>query len=537
MRAATLLAVMILGCGPGGGRASDGGGDDDDAPPATDGGGIDAFAGPWSDFPAAPIVEGGAPAGAPGLFGDPASGAATGGPCLVEPEVGTLYPNNWLRPRFSWSPGAGENLYELRLTTANQVNPLVVYTSATQWTMPAAMWAGLTAHAIDQPITVTVRGATFSGGVLTAGPARGTSGDIAIAPVDAPGAIVYWTTTGGSALRGFHIGDETVRDIVRPTTAGAGVRCIGCHGSTPDGEFVGFAASPVPDNGDPTTLGLRSSDGMGTEPAFLTAAARALMARQGQEQPAFTDAHWQPGDRVAITMFPIGGRFEIMWTDLEATSQAQGQGWGVVARTGDANPAGYASFFHTTDDLLYVSAPNIASGMTTTSGDLARVPYAARQGGAAATIPGANSPSLNEYYPTASPDDRYVAFNRVPVGQSSYDNAQAEVFVIPSAGGQPVRLAANTPPTCSGRTSPGVTNSWPKWAPATADVGARRFYWLTFSSRRGASNLPQLYVTPVVDDGGTLRTYPALYLWNQPAGESNHTPAWDDFDIVIGKRR
>ena len=184
-------------------------------------------------------------------------------------------------------PGAGENLYELRLTTANQVNPLVVYTSATQWTMPAAMWTGLTAHAIDQPITVTVRGATFSGGVLTAGPARGTRGDIAIAPVDAPGAIVYWTTTGGSALRGFHIGDETVRDIVRPTTAGAGVRCIGCHGSTPDGEFVGFAASPVPDNGDPTTLGLRSSDGMGTEPAFLTAAARALMARQGQEQPAF----------------------------------------------------------------------------------------------------------------------------------------------------------------------------------------------------------------------------------------------------------
>jgi len=25
--------------------------------------------------------------------------------------------------------------------------------------------------------------------------------------------------------------------------------------------------------------------------------------------------------------------------------------------------------------------------------------------------------------------------------------------------------------------------------------------------------------------------YPALYLWNQPATDDNHTPSWDDYQI------
>jgi hypothetical protein len=34
----------------------------------------------------------------------------------------------------------------------------------------------------------------------------------------------------------------------------------------------------------------------------------------------------------------------------------------------------------------------------------------------------------------------------------------------------------------------------------------------------------------VVQNGQT-QTFPALYLWNQPSKEANHTPAWDVFDI------
>jgi len=518
MRASWLLVLAVTACGSHAGHHDAGNGD----------GGIDAFAGPFPDFPPGPIIDTGAPADAPGLFGNPGSGAATGGPCMVEPEIGTLFPRNWLRPRFSWVPMGGENLFELRLTAANQINPLVVYTTATTWTMPAALWTALAQHTVDQPITMSIRGATLSGSTLASGPELGSKGPITVSSATAPGAIVYWTTSGGTGLRGFKIGDETVQDVVRP--ADASTACIGCHSSTPDGVFVGFSASGVATDGSPATLGMLSADGTKMTPSFITPSAQSLMARQQQEEPVFSKQHWMAGDHIAVTMFPINNATEIIWTDLEAASTAQGTGWGVLARTGDTRMAASAAFAHTTDTLIYTSTPTVGSGVTSTSGDIRTVPFNSRAGGTSTPLAGAATTAYNEYYPTFSPDDQLVAYNRVADGATSYNNAAAEVFVIPAAGGSPARIAANDPPACSGKTSPGVTNSWPKWAPGSTVLAGKTVYWLTFSSTRTGN--PQLYVTPILSDGTTISTFPALYLWNQPAAENNHTPAWDDFGIL-----
>ncbi|MFT3698280.1 MAG: hypothetical protein QM831_34375 [Kofleriaceae bacterium] len=338
----------------------------------------DAFAGPWSDFPTTPIIDPGnpmlmTPADSATLFGDPANGTATGGPCLYEPEVNTVYPKNWIRPRFTWIPATGENIYEIRITTATQVNPLVVYTTSTQWTMPADIWMGLQTHSINTPLTVAIRGGAYDGTQLTS-QEHGSSGDIRIAPVDAPGAIVYWTTTNGTRLRGFHIGDETVQDIIKTTDAGS--QCIGCHSSTPDGDYVGFSSTQNAGNGDPATLGILSSDGTHTAPTYITPSATTLMNRVGQELPVFTKAHYTTGDRIAVTMYPTAsGHFDIAWTDLEATSTAQGTGWGIVARTGDTKWAASASFAHNSDTMLYASGTTVGAGITVTDGQLMTVPY------------------------------------------------------------------------------------------------------------------------------------------------------------------
>jgi hypothetical protein len=88
---------------------------------------------------------------------------------------------------------------------------------------------------------------------------------------------------------------------------------------------------------------------------------------------------------------------------------------------------------------------------------------------------------------------------------------------------------------CTKTSSPGVTNSWPKWAPAIGTVAdGRTFYWLVFSSTRDpySAGGPQLYLSALVIDGaGHWTTYGALYFWNQPETEHNHTPAWDYFQI------
>lgn len=501
--------------------------------------------GPANDFPSTPILDapmGGtpAPAAAPSLFGAPTSGSPTGGPCLIEPETNTLFPRNFLRPRFRFNAPMGHNLFEIRLHTSAEASDLVVYTTATTYVLPAEIWTGLSARAIDTPITMTVRSAKYdaASGKLTDGPSTGTTGTFTIAPAEAAGTIVYWVLPSGggtatSHLKGFSVGEETVHDVLEPSEIPSSA-CFGCHTSTPDGQFVALSSSDTASDGSgPAWVEVRSLKDPSKTPPFMTPNAKALLARRDQHGVSFSKAHWAAGDHLILSGLPIAGKTEIVWTDLESTSPDQGVGWDVLARTGDSNAAGGAAWSHDGTQVAYFSAPAIGAGVIDGAGqsDLYVVPFGSKKGGTA--VPLYKDVAFASYYPQFSADDKLVAFNRVPRGQSTYNNANAEISVIPATpGSAPVRLAANDPPACMGGKSPGITNSWPKWSPVATPSGGKTYYWLTFSSTRGTGS-PQIYVAPVVVSGGVINTYPALYLWNQPANEHNHTPAWDVFSLPI----
>jgi hypothetical protein len=74
-----------------------------------------------------PILDTGVPPNAATLFGG--QNQMGTGPCLYEPELGTLFPNNWLRPRFRWNVTNQENLFEIKLVIPNEVSPLLIYTT------------------------------------------------------------------------------------------------------------------------------------------------------------------------------------------------------------------------------------------------------------------------------------------------------------------------------------------------------------------------------------------------------------------------
>ena len=309
--------------------------------------------------------------------------------------------------------------------------------------------------------------------------------------------------------------------------------CIGCHSSTPDGEFVAFSAADNAGDGGNSRLDIRSINGKGQQPTWLSAAAKTLLSRKPQHVPSFSISHWVPTDRVMLSEYYMNNRWEILWTDLEAKSEAQGTGWGILPRTGDSRQASAANFAHNGVRVVYVSTNSASIGLAETEGDVFMVPFNNRMGGQATAVMGASDPNLHEYYPTFSPDDQLLAFNRVPNGQSSVNNAAAEVFVLPAMGGTPTRLVSNDPPACVGKKSPGVTNSWPRWSPEVGRSGSRRYYFLTFSSSRAESGTPQLYMAPVLVDDTGIKSFPALPIWNQPATEGNHTPAWDVFKLVV----
>lgn len=344
---------------------------------------------------------------------------------------------------------------------------------------------------------------------------------------------MYWSIQPGpgiTQLKGFAIGDESVTPVLTPAQVSEySTGCIGCHNATPDGAFASFSSQT---NAWQNGFANIQAGATGQVPPWLGAAGRAAVEGSQLGIHTFSAAHWKTGDRIEIAAHDPqdNGQSELVWIDVEATT---GPATGTLARTGDPSHAGAPSWSHDGSTIAYVSTEANKDGrLDDGAADVWTVPYGAKAGGAATALQGASANGMRNFYPAWSPDDKLIAFDEVS-GGNMYNNSLDEVYVVPGGGGKATRLASNDPPACTGKASPGVTNAWPKWAPqAQTTADGRTFYWVVWSSVRDPGGNPQLYVTPVVVDGkGNVSSYHALYLWNQPAGENNHTPAWDYFQI------
>lgn len=496
----------------------------------------------FSDFPQGAVAAGDVYSGAASAISLAFSGGTqspVGGPCISEPSFGALYPLNFTPPRIEWIADASQNIFELRLVVDNQMNELTVYTNHNDYTMPADVWANLVRDSADHDIKISIRGARLvDSSTLQNGSFLGSTGSVHIAPVSADGAIVYWSTAPTAALKGFRIGDTDVRTVITPeiiTNTGRATVCIGCHTSAPDGRLAFFGRQLPTFAVDARTL----NTGEAASTDQVSQNAMANLTRDDQNTPTLSRAHYTDSDAVVITNLnhaDTGNKFELVYTDLHATTG----GTGILARIGDPNQPAMPTWSHDGNSIVYTSAPVVFNArLDKSTGDLWIIPYNNRNGGPASPVPGVNDPGSNQFYPAYSPDDSLLAFNRIPRGENMYNSPADEVWIAPGSGGEPVRVLANDPPICTAQKSPGLTNSWPRWAPSVQTVGGKKYYWLVFSSKRRSlinpANPPQLYMgAVVVDSAGAITTYPAVYITTQPPTESNHTPAWDNFAISAG---
>src|SRR5262252_4663803 len=116
-------ALFSEGCSCSGDSAGGGGGFGGGVETSSGGGGAGGNIPQQDDFQK-PVLDSGAPANSSSLFG--AVGQPSGGPCLFEPEIGSLFPNNWLPPRFRFIPAKSENLFEIKLVIPHETSPLLV---------------------------------------------------------------------------------------------------------------------------------------------------------------------------------------------------------------------------------------------------------------------------------------------------------------------------------------------------------------------------------------------------------------------------
>jgi hypothetical protein len=579
------------------------------------------------------------------LFASPTMGG-TSAPCIADPPAGSIFPNNWLRPRIFFQASAANQIFQITIHADRQANDLVVYTRSTSWEIPADIWKNLAASTWGEDITITVAASSGSG------KASASTTTFQIAPANANGSMIYWAavgdTNGFSWLEGFRVGDEGVSKVITsPTgqysnpatnvqwtlsrdsggnlsntnrdtnvalTPVGGDQCIGCHVAAPDQSSLTFLDF-FPWDGVAAAVNAGS---VGAVPTWMTPGGAETLSQGGLGMMSFSPGTWSDTPLqhlvVAASQIPqvgtqapwneIGGDINpsnLIWIDLSTPQPPvftdpntglpinaaaglstqlpdggretpaafyanQGITYGFINRDGDTNSASTPAWSHDGTRIVYASNNAPKSGrLDIGKSDLYSVPFdvTTKQGGMAKPVAGAASASVNEYYPSFSADDKYLAFNSAPPANSMYYNADAEIYVVPSGGGTATRLAANDPPSCQTRLdtkmaakSPGVTNSWPRWSPEFPTCNGKTYYWLIFSSSRlglswvstttpknfkkgtaPAEPTSQLYLTAVTDDGsGTPATYPATFIWNQPItsgvyGQSNHTPAWEVIEI------
>lgn len=553
-------------------------------------------------FPEDPILEGVAES-AISVFGAAEEGSEPGG-CVLEPQDDAMVPPNWLRPRFRWTPLPGETLWEVRVQADREKHDLRAYTNTPQWTMPADIWRDAALNDYGDTFTVVVRGYDPETGAVSRSTSR-----LHIAPVLAGGAMVYWgadgpvTMGGKSQLYGFSIGEEGTLDALRieqvaefPVLEANGemkreefgsgqgeVRCIGCHTSTPDGDAVAFT------DGWPWNAVISSikEESRGERPSWVSQASSRIIQQPWLGAATFSKADWATGRRYMVQSFGdptnVGwpganqnqtGQDRLVWFDLSYPGTLpdsgqqlntdvpplEGAAFGFLARNGDTRGAVNPAWSHDGVTVAYTSSSHTTDGHPgpardtdivdfVPENDIYLVPFDDGAGGDAEPLEGASSEGVQEYYPDYSPDDRWIAFTRAAElnDRKVYYRADGEIYVVPAEGGEPVRLAANSPPECSGEVSPGVINSWPKWSPSTQKDGGKQYYWVVFSSARGYPeqfSLPvddwspkdtrssQLYMAAiVVEDGEIVGNHAAVYLWNQTKNTTNLTPAWDEFQI------
>lgn len=499
---------------------------------------------PCTDFPTDPLIDVGLPSNVTSAFGSP-SGSA---PCVTEPEDGSLFPNNWLRPRVR-VPG---NTQDMKITVHadREANDLVAYANGETWTMPKSIWMALAQHVVEEDISVTVQ--IRGGGATTV--------KFEVAPVSAAGSMVFWSAdpkqagkqgveslpqsmvVNDSYLVGFTVGDESTTPTLKVDTVQQQVftndqhntrtsRCIGCHNGTPDGNYVSFvdawpwpvaiaSVKPDPNNMNKTGSALTGYEGVvcSTNNNMNMCTGTPTMVQFAWNGPmVFSPSHWSDTDKIGIISTQMKdwtqpwssqnwqpGR--LAWVNLQSTATTtsngltvpmQGAAYDYLARTGDPNPAAaFPTWSHDGSSIVYVSVacpnPGQQNGCGTQDGrlykgpaDLYEIPYGMGQGGMARPVDGAASTDGEEYYPAFSPDDSLIAFTRVPKGEEMYANPDAELYVVShTAGSKATRLVANDPPQCAKHPSPGINNHWPRWAPDASRSGSNIYYWVVFSSNR-----------------------------------------------------
>jgi len=438
-------------------------------------------------------------------------------PQIKYPPANTVMPRNLGDFEIHWTDAHANNVFEISLHT--ELSDVRVYVPGGNGLPPQSSWGAfsasewLAAVASANALTFQVRGINTNAiGTVDAAPPVA----VQLSNEVMDGGLYYWAAISPNSIGIFRHDMKKPGQPAEPFLTGDPTQnqCIACHVLSRDGTKMAITYQT------------------GANPGLAT---MVDVATKGVAPPTTS---WNFG-----TFTPDNAQFLSVENGKLVVRNATTQALLATMPTTPANA--WVTHPDLSPDgkmLVYVRPATAGTDLDFGVGQLYRRTY-----DPATYAFGAETPLVmdgkNNFYPSWSPDGKWILFTR-NASIHAYDDNNSSVWVIRSDGSQaPVELA-------KANDSLGITNSWARWAPFAQTLGAANepMWWVTMSSKRdfGArlvnTGLPQrakraqLWMTPffpVRASQGRDPSTPAFRLPFQNFDSSNHIAQWTERVVVI----
>jgi hypothetical protein len=504
------------------------------APPARDPIATDPQPRPPGTF-SFPYVDPAVP-DAPGSFGG-AAGDASGAPHLVYPLDGAMHPINIGQITVQWSRGAASSRV-FRLTLARDDGTRYEFyvpcdVDACRFSPPPAAWLTLAFQNRDGRLAATVEGTDGAGGPVYRSPAIA----VRFSPDAVAGGLYYWTggPAGGTTYR-LPFGAAQATPFIVPNSGTNPYSCGGCHSVSRDGKVISFSAAP---DGN-TSMGvlIASPTDDPTQPMVPPTA-------DGAGIPSRFTALNANGSRVLLTTYG-----QITAFDTQT---------GAAADVGDPNallprgkqvthpewsPSGTRVAFTMYTGIVYGATGDVARTIADTrpsDGEIVTMrfdPATGHLGDLKVVVPMNAADKLFHFYPSWSPDEKWLIFASGPLGVSAYAAPDARLRLAAADTEGQVCPGPSCYELAAASQGTDLSSTWPKLS--TIALVRDSVLFVTFSSKMnygsillntgpGGANRAQLWMSAIDLRGlapGGDPSLPPLWLPFQDVTQANHLPFW-----------